>query len=198
MNTVLKNSNAKSLIKKSQFYGYIYKIKSESEVKEIIHELKAKHKSANHVSYAYKIANVINDKVEYISRYDDDGEPSKTAGFPLQQIIEQKKLSNVLIAVARVFGGIKLGTAGLIKAYGNAGRESLEQTKITKLELTKELNIEISLSNYSKLEIYLKQKKLKFKSEFSQNVRVKVFIPLNDLLIEEEINHLLLHQHSTL
>lgn len=197
MNTILKNSKSKIIIKKSQFYGYIYKIKSESEVKDLIHELKTKHKSANHISYAYKIASINNDKVEYLTRFDDDGEPSKTAGFPLQQIIEQKNLCNVLIAVARVFGGIKLGTSGLIKAYRNAGLKALEQTKTIKLELTKELDIEISLEKYSKLENYLKQKNLKFKSEFSQNVHMKVFIPLNNLLIEKDINHLL-HQHNTL
>lgn len=102
-------------VKKSKFIALYYKIDSVDEVNNILQDLKKEHKKAKHFSYAYKIDNNI--------KKSDDKEPSGTAGMPILNIIEKNNLNNCLIVVIRYFGGIKLGTGGLLRAYSNASKE---------------------------------------------------------------------------
>ena len=97
------------IIKKSKFIGFMYEIDNIDEVKTIINNLKKEYKKARHIPYAYKVDMQI--------KKSDDKEPANTAGGPILYIIEQKELNHVLIAVVRIFGGIKLGAGGLIRAY---------------------------------------------------------------------------------
>lgn len=113
----------KFIERKSSFFGYAFDIDDELKVKDIILQIKKKHKGAKHICYGF----IIEKDGELIQRWDDAGEPSRTAGFPLLKILEQKKLTNKLIVVARKFGGVKLGTSGLIKAYRQAGLLALEK-----------------------------------------------------------------------
>lgn len=99
-------------IKKSNFIGYLYEIKNVDEVQDIIESLKTQYKKATHICYAY----VLNEN-QLIEKAFDDNEPSGTAGKPILNVIKKKNLTNTLIVVIRYFGGIKLGTGGLIRAY---------------------------------------------------------------------------------
>lgn len=111
--------------RKSKFYAYAYPIESEEEVKPIIEELRKKHSGANHVCYAWQIG------VESPTyRANDDGEPNNSAGMPIYGQLQSFGVTNVLIAVARIFGGTKLGVGGLISAYRTAAQMALEQSKI--------------------------------------------------------------------
>ena len=96
-------------IKKSRFIGYYYNVIDKNEVDNILNDLRKEHKKATHLPYAFKIDNKV--------KKSDDKEPSNTAGTPILNIIEKKKLDNCLIVVVRYFGGIKLGAGGLIRAY---------------------------------------------------------------------------------
>lgn len=98
--------------KKSKFIGLSYEVNSEDEVKHILNELKLTHKKAKHIPYAYKIDNLI--------KKSDDKEPANTAGLPMYNIIIQKDLNNILLVVVRYFGGIKLGSGPLFRAYNKA------------------------------------------------------------------------------
>lgn len=100
-------------IKKSTFIGFFSKVTSVSEVEELLKEIKKQHKKAKHICFAYKI---ISSGTEHV-KFSDDGEPTGTAGRPILSVIEKKKLENVVIFVVRYFGGIKLGSGGLIRAY---------------------------------------------------------------------------------
>ena len=134
--TVAMQTTAKSIVKKSSFFSYVYPFSSEKELKPILEKLSKEHKKASHVAFAYRIAqlNVLGDLV-YNERRSDDGEPSKTAGAPLLRLLQQKELGNVLVCAARVFGGIKLGPAGLIKAYRTSGKMALEENTIILQEI---------------------------------------------------------------
>ena len=99
-------------IKKSKFISYYFGVTDIDQVKKILQDLKKEHKKAKHIPYAYKI--------DTIERKSDDKEPQNTAGTPIYNIIKQKELNNVLIIVVRYFGGTKLGTGGLYRAYQNA------------------------------------------------------------------------------
>lgn len=105
-------------IKKSKFIGLYYKVHSVEEVNTLLTCLKKEHKKARHLPYAYKIDNQI--------KKSDDKEPSGTAGMPILNVIEKNNLNHVLIVVVRYFGGIKLGSGGLIRAYSKAARATIE------------------------------------------------------------------------
>ena len=107
-------------IKKSKFIAYYYEVNTKEEVEEILTSLKKEHKKARHIPYAYKIDMSI--------RKSDDKEPSNTAGTPIYHLIEQENLNHVFIAVVRYFGGIKLGTGGLTRAYLTAAKEVIKKT----------------------------------------------------------------------
>lgn len=99
-------------IKKSKFIGLYYEVLSKEEVDEIIDTLKIEHKKARHMPYAYKIGP--------FAKKTDDKEPSNTAGLPIYNLIDMHNLDNTLIVVVRYFGGIKLGTGPLTRAYKEA------------------------------------------------------------------------------
>lgn len=105
-------------IKKSKFIGICYEISSPEEAKDIIETLKKEHKKARHIPYAYKINNT--------AKKTDDKEPTNTAGLPIYNILERKNLNNHLVAVIRYFGGTKLGTGGLLRAYSEAANQATE------------------------------------------------------------------------
>ena len=105
-------------IKKSKFIAYYYQIDTIEEVKELLEKLKKEHKKARHIPYAYKIDNNI--------KKSDDKEPSGTSGMPILNIIEKNNLNHTLIAIVRYFGGIKLGSGGLIRAYLNTAKEVIK------------------------------------------------------------------------
>ena len=119
--------------RKSKFYSYAFPVNTEEEVKSILEVLRKKHPSANHVCYAWQMG------VESVSyRANDDGEPNNSAGMPIYGQIQSFEVTNVLIAVVRYFGGVKLGVGGLIQAYREGARLALEASDIVeKVEFAK-------------------------------------------------------------
>ena len=98
--------------KKSRFIGYAAHISSEAEARAFIAAIKAEHKKARHVAFAYVLPNT--------AKMSDDGEPRGTAGLPIYNVIERRGLQSVAVVVVRYFGGTLLGKGGLIRAYGKA------------------------------------------------------------------------------
>lgn len=100
-------------IKKSKFLSYLYRCDSPEEMKEYLVALKKEHYKSRHICYAAYFGDAMNP----VCRSNDDGEPSGTAGKPILEAIIEKRAHNLMIAVVRYFGGIKLGAGGLIRAY---------------------------------------------------------------------------------
>ena len=103
------------IINKSRFIAYKLELTSLDIVKPFLEKLKKEHKKANHVCYAY-----VYNKETVNEKCSDDGEPNGTAGYPILNVIKKKNLTNVLVAVVRYFGGIKVGAGGLTRAYTKA------------------------------------------------------------------------------
>ncbi|WP_036452085.1 IMPACT family protein [Mycoplasma buteonis] len=101
------------VIKKSKFISYAFKVQNKEEIKEILLSLKKEHKKSRHVCYGYLL---FQNGVESAG-FSDDGEPKNTAGRPIYDLLQIKKVFNYLIVVVRYFGGIKLGAGGLVRAY---------------------------------------------------------------------------------
>ena len=121
MKSIINREIYEITIKNSKFIGIIEPITDKVNIKNILNEIKNEYKNATHYCYAFTL---INDK-----GFSDDGEPNKTAGLPILQLIESEDLVNVLVVVIRYFGGIKLGPGGLIRAYSNTTREVINKSK---------------------------------------------------------------------
>lgn len=105
--------------KNSRFISFLLPVNTSVEADTILKAMKKRYHDSNHVCFAYRIGN---GKEEYF-RYSDDGEPSGTAGIPIYNELKGEELFNVLLVVVRYFGGIKLGTGGLTRAYSRSARE---------------------------------------------------------------------------
>ncbi len=111
--------------KRSKFLAFVFHVETPEEVKEIVGEHRKKFYDARHVCYAYMLGSKRD-----VFRSVDDGEPSGTAGKPILGQINSNELTDILIIVVRYFGGIKLGTSGLIEAYRQAAAEAISHAEI--------------------------------------------------------------------
>ena len=102
-------------VKKSKFIGLLFNINNEEDVKVILSDLKNEYKKADHMPYAYKLINT--------AKKSDDKEPHNTAGTPILNAIERKKLTNTLIVIVRYFGGTKLGSGPLLRVFASVANE---------------------------------------------------------------------------
>lgn len=141
--------------KSSKFFGYAFPIQSEEEVKPIIEQLRKLHPHAVHYCYAYQIGT---EKISY--RANDDGEPSNTAGAPIYGQIQSFGVTNVLLVVVRIFGGIKLGVGGLISAYKTTAQLVLEEAEIIEKTIDISFLISFDYKNMNKVMRVIKEKKL--------------------------------------
>lgn len=114
--------------KRSKFLAFAFHVTTEEEIKEIVSEYRKKYYDARHVCWAYMLGAQRTD-----FRADDDGEPSSTAGKPILGQINKNELTDILIIVVRYYGGVNLGTSGLIVAYRTAAAEAIANAEIIKL-----------------------------------------------------------------
>lgn len=156
--TILKKSEGIYKEKGSKFIGYAFPVSNTIKVKECIEELRKEHSSARHFCYAYRIG--VGNNEEY--RFNDDGEPSSSAGKPIYGQILSAEITNVLIVVVRYFGGTKLGVGGLITAYKEGAKEALLSNQIVEKEITKELTIKFGYDNMSEVMIVVNRNNLEF------------------------------------
>lgn len=111
--------------KRSKFLAFAFHVTSEEEVKQYVAEFRKKYYDARHVCWAYMLGA---DRTDF--RANDDGEPSSTAGKPILGQINKNELTNILIIVVRYYGGVNLGTSGLIVAYRIAAAEAIANAEI--------------------------------------------------------------------
>lgn len=122
-------------IKGSRFIGRVYPISSKIEAEKLLDSIRKEFYNVTHNCFAYKTGLGENN----VYRFSDDGEPSGTAGKPILTALESFDLTNVLIVVTRIYGGTKLGTGGLIRAYAQSAKEVLENCNIIEVEITTKL-----------------------------------------------------------
>lgn len=183
-----KEVQAEIIEKKSKFIANMYYVESVEEAEEKIKEVKKQYFDARHNCYAFSIYT----KERVIDRFSDDGEPSGTAGAPMLNILNSKGLTNVLVVVTRYFGGILLGTGGLVRAYTGAMQEALNKVQEIEKEIGLEVSVEVSYSDFEKFKYYLKQNEINLiKSEYIENV-ISVIEITNEQLekIQKSMNDL--------
>lgn len=148
--TIYESKTFTLIEKKSKFIANIFHVETRDEAENIIKETRKKYSDARHNCYAYSIL----DKTTNITKSSDDGEPSGTAGVPILNVIVNKKLYNVLIIVTRYFGGILLGTGGLVRAYTNSAVEVINNSKIIHMQKGMQLKLSINYNDFNKIKYY--------------------------------------------
>ena len=141
--------------KNSKFFGYVFPVLNEDEVKIHIAELKKIHHTARHWCYAYQIGT---ESIQF--RTNDDGEPNNSAGMPIYGQIQSFEVTNVLIVVVRYFGGTKLGVGGLINAYKTTAQLALEHAEIIEKTININYLITFEYKNMNKVMRVIKEKNL--------------------------------------
>ncbi|MBH9580309.1 YigZ family protein [Staphylococcus felis] len=136
--TIKKEHIIENVINKSRFIAHIKPVFTEDEAKAFIDEKKKEHREATHNCSAYTIGDTM-----HIQKASDDGEPSGTAGVPMLEMLKKHDVHNVAVVVTRYFGGIKLGTGGLIRAYGGAVRDAIQD--IGRIELRPAIPTQVTI-----------------------------------------------------
>ena len=131
--------------KRSRFIGYCKPVATEQEAIDFINEKRSKHWDARHNVYAYSL------RRGNIKRYSDDGEPSGTAGMPVLDVILKNEVYDVCVVVTRYFGGVLLGTGGLVRAYSQAAKLALEAGEVIFMEKCAVCSLECTYNQYGKV-----------------------------------------------
>lgn len=174
----IKHDSCEEIVeKKSRFIANLIYVENEEQAQDKIKEIKKKYYDARHNCYAYRV--IEGDSI--LRRSSDDGEPSGTAGAPMLNILEKNNIVNVLVVVTRYFGGILLGTGGLVKAYSEATLKSIDSNELIEKELGFEIKISSSYTDVQKIEYFLKTNNISIlNKEFLDNVIIFAEISKED------------------
>jgi len=174
--TVLNSQDTETEIKKSKFINLVFHGEDEETMETILGLVRKKHYKATHVCWAY----VLNSEQKR-QKASDDGEPAGTAGKPILEVINHRELLDVLVVVIRYFGGVKLGTGGLIRAYSGGATDVLNQAQVIKKQFSDQLKIVISYSSYGSLTSGLQDRGIMpVDEDFGENVTLSFQIPVAD------------------
>ncbi len=185
--TIHKNSESIIEIKKSKFIGKAFKCNSEEKAVEIIGKVNKEYYDATHTAYAYIIG-----KNAKIQKFNDDGEPSGTAGLPILNYLKNEDLKNILVTVTRYYGGTKLGKGGLIRAYSSSTRKAVANNLIVAKKIVIETEINISYNQFGGIENILQNENIIIiEKDFKEDVSIKILIQKKDIekLKEKLINY---------
>ncbi len=139
--TIAESVEAEITEKKSRFIAHLAPASSEEEALAHLERIRQEHSQARHNVYAYLLQNGR-------TRYSDDGEPAQTSGLPTFQVLEHAGLSDVICVTTRYFGGVLLGTGGLVRAYTQAAQAALERAEIVRIDQCKDLSITVDYPLY--------------------------------------------------
>lgn len=150
--TIQNNVQAEIVEKKSKFIANLFYIESIEEAEEIIKKTKKRYFDARHNCIAYRV--IENNQI--LERFSDDGEPSGTAGAPMLNILQKNEYVNILIIVTRYFGGILLGTGGLVRAYSDSLLLAIEKSIKIQKKLGAQLEVKLEYSELENFKYYCK------------------------------------------
>lgn len=172
---VRKRSEVEFETKKSRFIGVIVPAKTKQEALCQLQQLASYHAQANHLAFAWRIRQP-DGKVN--ERLFDAGEPSGTAGRPILATLQGENLIDTVVAVIRYFGGIKLGTGGLTKAYGQAAKQVIAQATLVPWIEMREVKLTLAYPQLQLLEYQLKQHNGEILTQdFTDSVKLTIRVP---------------------
>ena len=188
MKTVEKETVIEFEEKKSKFIGYIKPVSTVEEAEKFIASIREMHPNATHNVPLYR---VVEEGQEYF-KYNDDGEPTNTAGKPMAEILNILDVYNVAIVATRYFGGIKLGAGGLIRNYAKTAKIAVNEAEIVEYKEKSLFIIDYDYEYTGEVESFLNMYKKEFEIEiveknYSSRVTMKIKV---DSEIEEKLNEM--------
>lgn len=175
MFTILEELNNKLVVNRSRFLGFAFYCNTEKNRNNILKKLKSDYPSANH----YCFAHVFWDKSQIVSLSSDDREPSNTAGNQILNVLKANNFINVLCVVVRFFGGVKLGTQNLSKAYKDCASITIDKALIKQVDLRTKCMIKCDYNSYNKFSKIFPN--LKHNPQFEDDIIIEA------MLTEEQI-----------
>jgi uncharacterized YigZ family protein len=169
MRSVKSLATAEIVVKGSRFIALVDRLETVESFPDFLDKSKNAYPEATHYCYAY----IIGDNQQYQKAY-DDGEPVKTAGWPLLETIKKAKLTDVAVIVVRYFGGVKLGAGGLIRAYGQAARQSLAKAEFIQKKRFDRYQIAFAYDHLNGIDHCLNESSSILKKDFADNVKYLV------------------------
>lgn len=174
MITIKEHSQSEIVEKKSKFIANVFYVQSKDEAENKIKEIKKKYFDARHNCSSYRVL----EEGNIVEKANDDGEPSGTAGGPMLNILQKNNLCNIVVIVTRYFGGILLGTGGLVRAYSDVTLKAIEEAIKTEIIIGKEFEINIDYSDLEKLKYYAKTNNINItKIEYLKEIVCNLQIP---------------------
>lgn len=169
--SIRENVQTEIVVKKSKFICNLIRVENQREAEECIKKIKKKYYDARHNCVAYR---VIEDE-QIIEKSSDDGEPSGTAGGPMLNILKKNNLGNILVIVTRYFGGILLGTGGLVRAYSDATLEAINVAEKIAKCIGLEAEAELEYNNLESFKYYCKKSNIYIKDyDYSEKIICKI------------------------
>ena len=166
-----KNTTAEIIEKKSRFIANLFYVETPQEAEDKIKQVKKKYYDAKHTCFAYITLN----GNEIQKKCSDDGEPSGTAGAPMLEILEKQSIYNVVVIVTRYFGGILLGTGGLVRAYSDSLKEAIKKSTLVEQEPGYEAEIKLPYADFEKFKYYCNKNNINIiNSEYSDFIICKI------------------------
>ena len=166
-----KNTTAEIIEKKSRFIANLFYVETPQEAENKIKQIKKKYYDAKHNCFAYITLN----GNEIQKKSSDDGEPSGTAGAPMLEILEKQSIYNVVVIVTRYFGGILLGTGGLVRAYSDSLKEAIKKSTLVEQEPGYEAEIKLPYADFEKFKYYCNKNNINIiNSEYSDFIICKI------------------------
>ncbi|MCI8617701.1 MAG: YigZ family protein [Clostridia bacterium] len=175
--TIKENVQTEIVVKKSKFICNLIKVDTQKEAEDIIKQFKKKYYDARHNCVAYRLVEDNN----LIEKSSDDGEPSGTAGGPMLNILQKNNLCNIVCIVTRYFGGILLGTGGLVRSYSDATLSAIEIVEKVEKSIGFEFEVELEYNNLETFKYYCKINNIFIKD-------IKYFDIINCKIQLEEVN----------
>ncbi len=171
--TVLRQGEAEFVEKKSRFIGKAYPVESEEEVRLILEEVRKECWDATHNCFAYRVG--VQPEVQ---RFSDDGEPGGTAGMPMLEVLRGQNVQNVLVIVTRYFGGVLLGTGGLVRAYTKGTQLALEAAGVIRKEICHRYLLPLEYTQLGKVQYTLAKEDYPIEdTEYTNQVLLTVNVP---------------------
>ena len=166
-------SETEFTVNKSSFIGRCFPVSSEEEALARLDEIRKLHHDATHNCWAYNLRGGI-------MRFSDDGEPGGTAGMPIMDTLIRSETLDAIIIVTRYFGGILLGSGGLVRAYSKSASDALSSAGVLQMLPCSEIEFFVDYSRYGGIEGFVRSNSTVKNTEFLDNIRFNCLVPFDD------------------